>query len=400
MRLQVVAITVTAILGASLSDGFQVNDVHHPRQPPSVVVSSKFSFVPREQQHRDLKSTQLQSEQSIKQLLNSIGASPGYRVSQEYETESSVSINMDNIDIVNPIDEEGAVLYQVDDWEGKYGDQDLELRLEDVDQEQQEMQVAVNTSTNQNTLPPPGRPPSLELLQSWTQEYLDAIDLAGGMTRISMGVEQYLADEYVHTTPDIGPLGKNDYIQLMRYWNYNGLDSGSAIPDLTVEYTGWHVDPHNPWRIWAIARYAGTHTGLAVDPDSGLKLSPSTNNEHKGVRFTTGPELQSFLWNPNKTLRWQTNGFVGDDYTGSNQGKGGLKGLLISMGLPRLFVQATEPLRNAKSWMSQFKGSKTSSSSSSGQQEPSQTPPRSKSPYSSLPQWWHYREEFNLNIHL
>jgi hypothetical protein len=379
MRPTVVAITVTAILGASLSNGFQVNHVHHARPAP-VLVSSKVSFPHEQQQHRDLKSTQLmQSEQTLKQLLNNNNngaSSPAYR--------ESVSVNIDNIDILNPIDE-GAVLYQGDDWEGKYGDQDLEWRLEDGE-------VAV--TTNQNTLPMPGRPPSLELLQSWTQEYIDAVDLAGGMTRISVGVESYLADEYVHTTPDIGPLGKNDYIQLMRYWNYNGLDLGSAIPDLTVEYTGWHVDPHNPWRIWAIARYAGTHTGLAVDPDSGLKLSPSTNNEHKGVRFTTGPELQSFLWNPNKTLRWQTNGFVGDEFTGSNQGKGGLKGLLISMGLPRLFVVAMAPVNKAKSWISQFKGSK-----SSGHPQPSETPPRTKSPYSSLPQWWHYREEFNLNIH-
>ena len=50
------------------------------------------------------------------------------------------------------------------------------------------------------------------LLQSWTQDYIDAMDLAGGMTRILVVVQLHLSDDYVHTTPEIGPLGRNDYI--------------------------------------------------------------------------------------------------------------------------------------------------------------------------------------------
>jgi hypothetical protein len=76
----------------------------------------------------------MQSEQSLNLYQSKNGASPGYRVPQEHETEYDlgVSINMDNINnmettFVNPIDE-GAVLYQGDDWDGKYGDQDLEWR--------------------------------------------------------------------------------------------------------------------------------------------------------------------------------------------------------------------------------------------------------------------------------
>jgi hypothetical protein len=80
-----VTVTVTAILGASLSNGFQVNYVHHPK-PPHVVVSPNFPF-PYEQQHRDLKSTQvMQSEQSLNLYQSKNGASPGYRVPQKYET--------------------------------------------------------------------------------------------------------------------------------------------------------------------------------------------------------------------------------------------------------------------------------------------------------------------------
>jgi hypothetical protein len=373
MRLTVVAITGATILGASLSHGFQV-------KPP---VSRK-AFIPHP--HRDIKFTRLMQSEPLK-FIESNGVSTGYNsVPQEFATEYDLDESTPFVELeLNPADE-GAVLYQGDDWEGKYSDQDLEWRLEDDDHQPQSRGGPVRVWNDKD------RPP-LELLQTWTQEYIDAMDLAGGMTRISVGVEQYLAEEYVHTTPDIGPLGKTDYMELMRYYNHNGLDLGSAIPDLTADYEGWHVDPHNPWRIWAICRYSGTHTGVAVDPDSGLQLSPSTNNEYKGVRFTTGPELQSFLWNPDKTLRWQTNGYVGDEYTGSNQGRGGLKGLLISMGLPRLFVQVLEPVRKAKSWMSQF------GSSSSGQEQPRQKAPRSKSPYSSLPQWWHDREKADLNIH-
>lgn len=226
--------------------------------------------------------------------------------------------------------------------------------------------------------------PTFELLVDWTLDYADAVDLAGGMTRVSLGVESMMSEEFVFVSPEIGPLSKDDFINLMDYYQNNGLDLGSAIPDLTVSYEGWHQDPHDPWRIWAVARYSGTHTGTARLPGSGLMLSPSKDpSEQK--RFTTGPEMQSFKWTPSKKLIFQTVGYIGDQITGSGQGHGSIHGLMVSMGLPPLYLETTESLRHVNSWFSQFRSSSDA--------------PRTKSPYSYLPQWWHERKQCGHNIH-
>jgi len=225
--------------------------------------------------------------------------------------------------------------------------------------------------------------PTFDLLVDWTLDYADAVDLAGGMTRVSTGVESMISQEFVFVSPDIGPVSKDDYISLMYYYQYNGLDLGSAIPDLTVSYEGWHQDPHDPWRIWAVARYSGTHTGTARLPGSSLMLSPRKEiSEQK--RFTTGPELQSFKWTPSKKIIFQTVGYIGEQFTGSGQGHGSIHGLLVSMGLPPLYLETTESIRNVKTWFSQFRTSDKA--------------PRIMSPYSYLPQWWHERKGSGHNI--
>jgi hypothetical protein len=225
--------------------------------------------------------------------------------------------------------------------------------------------------------------PSLDMLVDWTLDYVDGIDLAGGMTRVSVGVEEMMAPEFVFCSPSIGPISKNDFVNLMSYYRYHGLDLASAIPDLTVSYEGWHQDPHDAWRIWTVARYTGTHTGIATLPGSSLELAPPSDPSRR-QKFVTGPELQSFLWTPNKKLLWQTVGYVGDHNTGSNQGHGSLDGLLVSMGLPPLYLETTEPLRHLQSWFSQF--------------QQSENTPKLRSSYSGLPQWWHERKSLGRNI--
>jgi hypothetical protein len=225
--------------------------------------------------------------------------------------------------------------------------------------------------------------PTFELLKEWTMDYMDLVDLAGGgMTRVSVGMQHLMHDAFVFTSPNIGPIGKPDFVNLMAYYNDNGLDLASAIPDLSVSYEGWHQDPDEPWRIWVIARYSGTHLGLATIPESGLKLCPPNENPEK-ARLTTGPQMESFLWTPDRKILWQSMGYVGDEHTGSNAGYGGLDGLLVSMGLPYLYLQATNPVRDVFNWLSQFRGEDI---------------PKTKSPYSRLPQWWHERKKYNWNV--
>ena len=227
--------------------------------------------------------------------------------------------------------------------------------------------------------------PTLELLQSWTQEYVDGVDLAGGMTRVSVGVQDMLSTEFVFTSPTLGPLNKPDYIKLMDYYRHCGFDLASAIPDLKVTYDGWHVDPHEPWRVWAVARYSGTHLGTAVLPGTDLKLTPPNKGDHP-VTFVSGPEMQSFLWTPDKELLWHTMGYVGDEYTGSNEGYGGLDGLLVSMGLPHLYLDAISPMRKLQSWFSQF------------QSDQGESMARAKTRFGRLPTWWNERKSYDLNI--
>ncbi|CAJ1950644.1 unnamed protein product [Cylindrotheca closterium] len=225
--------------------------------------------------------------------------------------------------------------------------------------------------------------PSFEILKEWTEEYIELIDLAGGgMTRVSVGMQHTMHDAFVFTSPKVGPIGKLDFVNLMEYYNDNGLDLASAVPDLSVSYDGWHQDPDDPWRIWVFARYSGTHLGSVSIPNSGLKLAAPKRNEPP-VTFTTGPQVESFLWTPDKQLLWQTMGYVGDAYTGSNKGFGGLDGLLVSLGLPYLYLEATNPVNKVANWFSQFRGDSA---------------PKTVSSYSRLPQWWHERKAYDWNV--
>lgn len=91
--------------------------------------------------------------------------------------------------------------------------------------------------------------PPFEQLKDWTMEYIGLIDLAGGgMTRVSVGMQHTMHEAFVFTSPKIGPIGKGDFVKLMGYYNDNGLDLASAVPDLSVSYEGWHQDPDDPWR--------------------------------------------------------------------------------------------------------------------------------------------------------
>jgi hypothetical protein len=227
--------------------------------------------------------------------------------------------------------------------------------------------------------------PTLQMLRSWTEEYIQGVHMAGGMTRVSVGVQQMLSSEFVFTSPNVGPLNKPDYIKLMGYYQNYGLDLATGIPDLQVSYEGWHVDPDQPWRIWAVARYSGTHLGTVAVPGTDLQLTPP-NDGQRQVRFTSGPEVQSFLWTPDKEILWHTMGYVGDEYTGSNKGYGGIDGLLVSMGLPTLYLDATSPFRRAKKFFSQF------------QPDNGETSARTQTRFGKLPQWWNERKSYGLNI--
>jgi len=271
-------------------------------------------------------------------------------------------------------------------------DEDQEQAYWDYDQQSQEPyqedryeQEGYEQESYEEESPESYSVPTLQILRSWTEEYIQGVHEAGGMTRVSAGIQDMLAAEFVFTSPSVGPLNKPDYIKLMGYYQKCGLDLATGIPDLQVSYEGWHVDPDQPWRIWAIARYSGTHLGTVSVPGTNLQLTP-VNDGKPRVRFTSGPEVQSFLWTPDKRILWHTMGYVGDEYTGSNKGYGGIDGLLVSMGLPTLYLDATSPFRRAKRFFSQFQG------------ENAGTAARTQTRFGRLPMWWNERKSYGLNI--
>ncbi|KAL3945476.1 MAG: hypothetical protein SGBAC_000447 [Bacillariaceae sp.] len=221
--------------------------------------------------------------------------------------------------------------------------------------------------------------PTLELLQGWTEEYFQAVDAAGGITNVQSFADWY-AEDYVQSGPNIGPLNKRDYCNSLAYYQREGLNLGEAIPDLTADFDGWHLDPHNPWRIWVVARYKGTHVNAVKLPGSPTVLEP----QDPPKAFYNGPELYSFLWKPSKEIQWMSVGYIGDKFTGDNLGYGALVGLLIPMGVSKTAIDALSPLLSLQVWASQFNDGVNK--------------PRTLTPYSELPPWWKQRKKYGLNI--
>lgn len=184
--------------------------------------------------------------------------------------------------------------------------------------------------------------PAVSLLEEWTREYY--VSARDSRVRDGKSMDEFLddydwfADDYVLTGPDVGPLCKRDYVATQRGFT---LNFGAAAPDLdyllegiqqncrsrpsatdhhhlALRIAGFHLDPQNPCRVWFTLRYMGTHTGST---SLGKLNLPPTNNEIVG-----GPELQSIWWTQEKQIKWETVGYSGCRFTGTNQGFGGLAG--------------------------------------------------------------------------
>ena len=180
---------------------------------------------------------------------------------------------------------------------------------------------------------------------------------------------------YVLTGPDVGPLVKADFLAAQRGFT---LDFSQAAPDLNYLLDGFHQDPSQPSRVWFTLRYVGTHTGSTRI--GSTVLEPKENNAIFG-----GPELHAIWWTPDKRIKWESVGYVGCKYTGSNQGYGGIGGLLVPLGVPRAFFDVGTPFIKAAFTLSQFA-------------EASENGGRAKSPWTSLPAWWKARKDLGLNV--
>ena len=131
--------------------------------------------------------------------------------------------------------------------------------------------------------------------------------------------------------------------------------------------------------MWFTLRYVGTNDGGTTSIGQ-FELKPTGN------RVLGGPEMHSIWWTPQKQIKWETVGYVGCKYTGTNKGYGGLAGLLIALGVPRLVFDAISPVSKLIIPLSQF-----------NELDPD-TGGRACSPASDLPDWWNDRTKLGVNI--
>ena len=155
--------------------------------------------------------------------------------------------------------------------------------------------------------------PSLSDMEQWTREYYGAArdSRVRGDDSMDDFVAKYdwFADDYVLTGPDVGPLCKTDYLATQRGFT---LNFGDACPNLDYLLDGFHLDPDNPSRVWFTLRYVGTHTGTTRL--GKLELTPT------GAQIAGGPELHSIWWESDKRIKWETVGYAGCRFTGTNEG--------------------------------------------------------------------------------
>ena len=191
----------------------------------------------------------------------------------------------------------------------------------------------------------------------------------------ALAVYDWFSEDYVLTGPDVGPLCKTDYLATQRGFT---LNFGDAAPDLDYRLDGFHLDPANPMRVWFTLRYVGTNTGATSI--GKIKLEPTQR------AIDGGPEMHSIWWTADKKIKWETVGYSGCKYTGTNEGFGGLAGLLLPLGVPRAVFDALSPFSKLIFGLSQY-----------NEIDPEKGG-RACSPPSDLPAWWNERTTLGVNI--
>ena len=96
--------------------------------------------------------------------------------------------------------------------------------------------------------------------------------------------------------------------------------------------------------------------------------------------------MHSLWWTPEKRIKWETVGYVGCKFTGTNEGFGGLAGLLIPLGVPRVVFALSAPFAKYLFQLSQFNDVDPEKGG------------RAVSPAADLPAWWNARTTAGVNV--
>ena len=134
---------------------------------------------------------------------------------------------------------------------------------------------------------------------------------------------EILAEDFVFRGPVIGPLNKQDYIEVLKYFGIY-----KAFPDIDPNCFGFTVDPEDPLRVWFQVRATGTYQNPIGGP-LGNVLKPD-NREYRG-----SVETWSLLFDKDLKVQLVTAGYVVDrfDDKATTNGAGLSFGILSTLGL-------------------------------------------------------------------
>ena len=135
--------------------------------------------------------------------------------------------------------------------------------------------------------------------------------------------ESFLAEDFVFRGPVIGPLNKEDYIQVLDYFGMY-----KAFPDLENNFFGWTSDPDDPWRVWFFLRATGTYE-QPLGGSLGNIITPQNQ------RYRGSTEAWSLTLNLDYKVKFLNAGYVADrfDADATTDGAGLSFGILKTLGL-------------------------------------------------------------------
>eukprot|EP00554_Chaetoceros_debilis_P009867 CAMPEP_0194104854 /NCGR_PEP_ID=MMETSP0150-20130528/5116_1 /TAXON_ID=122233 /ORGANISM="Chaetoceros debilis, Strain MM31A-1" /LENGTH=263 /DNA_ID=CAMNT_0038792507 /DNA_START=77 /DNA_END=868 /DNA_ORIENTATION=+ len=129
------------------------------------------------------------------------------------------------------------------------------------------------------------------------------------------------ADDFEFCAPYVGPLSKERFLEAA-----NGFQIYDSFSDFDNRYFGFNVDPIEPGRVWFMTRLRATNDGLGL---FGKK-------EPTNKTVVLPPQMYSFLFNEDGSIRELTVGYPVDRRQGNTGGLGGMFGVFygVGQGLP------------------------------------------------------------------
>jgi len=143
-----------------------------------------------------------------------------------------------------------------------------------------------------------------------------------------------LSSDFLFIFPVVGPLNKDEFIQI-----YSSFGVGKALSG-SPNFYNFHIDPLEPNRVWFSSRAQYQHTG---DLNIGYIIKAT------GKSVESPPQVLSMSFNDAGECYKFTGGYSVDKSVGNTQGLGGLFGVLHSLGSTLPFSEG-QPMKYSLGW--------------------------------------------------